>query len=95
MDAAGYSDLAQAAAKPTDAFIVFTDDLDEAVVRAWLDLSTTTRAGPFNLLVTAHRSRWSGIVARGRSPNPPLIVERPVWGFTLVEALRAELASRI
>jgi hypothetical protein len=71
----------------TRAFVLFPDDFAwESVVAAVAEL-TTTRPRALPLLVTAHPERFRAWV----DANKIFVVPRPVWGWTILDAIRAHL----
>lgn len=74
----------------TLAIVVFADDFRwESVVTTLADLALNApQALP--VLVTAHPQRFERLTLSGSV----LIVPRPVWGWTILEAIRAHAAHR-
>ena len=69
----------------TIAFILFPDEFRwESVVATLADLAAQ-RPRALAVLVTAHPDRFELLTA----PAGALIVPRPVWGWTILDALRA------
>jgi hypothetical protein len=73
----------------TRAFIVFPDDFAwEHVVAAVAEL-TAGRPSALPILVTAHPKRFAKLI----DADKVLVVPRPVWGWTILDAIRAHLAG--
>jgi hypothetical protein len=71
----------------TQAFILFPDDYAwERVVAGVADL-TERRPAALPLLVTAHPKRFAKLI----DVEKVLVVPRPVWGWTILDAIRAHL----
>jgi hypothetical protein len=69
------------------AFIVFPDDFAwEHVIAAVADV-TQRRPAALPILVTAHPKRFETLTDGDRV----LVVPRPVWGWTILDAIRAHL----
>src|SRR5438128_389291 len=73
----------------TLAFVLFPDDFAwESVVAAIAEL-TAKRPRALPVLVTAHPKRFDTLI----DADKVLVVPRPVWGWAILDALRAHLAG--
>jgi DNA-binding response OmpR family regulator len=71
----------------TIAFVLFPDDfVPENVVALIADL-TRARPKAMSLLVTSEPHRFESLTSR----HGVLVMPRPVWGWTLLDAIRAHL----
>jgi DNA-binding response OmpR family regulator len=69
------------------AFVLFPDDYRwESVVAALAELRER-RPRSLPVLVTSHPNRFEGLLGKGSV----LVVPRPVWGWTILEAIRVHL----
>lgn len=82
-------DCSRSASAETLAFVLFPDDFAwERVVAAVAELrEKRPRALP--VLVTAHPKRFAAMT----DAENVLVVARPVWGWAILDALRAHLAG--
>lgn len=80
-------ECAKFAPEATIAFVVFTDDFRwEKVIAALADLAEL-RPKALPVLVTAQPQRFQNLT----SAETVLIVPRPAWGWTILDAIRAHL----
>jgi hypothetical protein len=83
-------ECARVTASTALAFVFFPDDFRwEAVVSTLAEVAEA-REDALSLLVTAHTKRF----ARLSAPKQTLVIPRPVWGFRIVDALRAHHEQR-
>ena len=83
-------DCLELAPLTTLAFVLFPDDFRwESVVATLADLATR-RPEALPVLVTAHPNRFEHLTA----PEEVLIVPRPVWGWTILDAVRAHQSAQ-
>lgn len=94
LDVVGCGVLEETRARVTHAFVVFVDDFETAEVMPLIHEHAEAPGGPTQLLVTSHPSRLLMRLAARPRTNPPVVVPRPVWGFTVLDILRAQLAAR-
>jgi hypothetical protein len=79
------SGCAKAAGTSTLAYVLFADDFGREEVVATLADLAVQQPTALPVLVTAHPQHFE----RLRSPEKVLIVPRPVWGWTILDAIRA------
>lgn len=82
-------DCSRLASANTRAFVVFPDDFSrERVVAAIAEL-TSKRPSALPVLITAHPNRFAELL----DADKVLVVARPVWGWTILDAIRAHLEA--
>ncbi|WP_394842313.1 response regulator [Pendulispora brunnea] len=75
------------------AVVLFPDDFEKQTVLDTLHDLGVHRPNTLPVLVTSESKQFRALpAATGRVA--PLIVPKPVWGWTLLDAIRAELESR-
>lgn len=81
-------DCAELKAPATVAVVLFPDDFaSETVMATVLDLGARG-PGILSVLVTGHPKMFDALASRGRNV---LVVPRPVWGWTILDAIRAHV----
>jgi len=79
----------RAAPQGTRAFVLFPDDYRwESVVSVVADL-TAKRPAALPLLVTAQPKKFEKLAGGGKV----VVVPRPVWGWTILDAIRAHVTG--
>ncbi len=90
MNVVGASAIEETRVRRADAFVVFADDFSLEDILAFVEQGAGNRLGPRVVLVTALPTKLAERVgARDRS-NEPIILARPAWGFSILDALRQE-----
>jgi DNA-binding response OmpR family regulator len=79
-------DCARAASENTIAFVLFPDDFSLESVIALVTELTTNQSKALPVLVTAHPKRFENLTT-----DSVVVMPRPVWGWTILEAIRAHL----
>jgi hypothetical protein len=82
-------DLVRCAAAATRALILFPDDFRWEQVVATLAELSAERPDALPVLVTAHPQRFE----RLKMPDGVLLLPRPAWGWTLLDAIRSQLKT--
>lgn len=78
--------VARVAPVATIAVVLFPDDFRWEVVAATIAELRGRRRAMLPVLVTAHPRRFESLADQGA-----LIVTRPAWGFTILDAIRAHI----
>lgn len=75
------------------AVILFPDEYEPAVARAALGLLKSARPNVLAVIVThePHRFEESGEASRGLAA--PLVLAKPAWAWTILDAVRARLQA--
>jgi hypothetical protein len=79
-------DCARVASPRTLAFVLFPDDFTWERVVALVAELASERPTALPVLVTAHPRRFESLMS-----DKVLVMPRPVWGWTILEAIRAHL----
>lgn len=83
--------LADRSSPLSSVVVVFPDDFrPDAVVAALLALRTQ-RPKTLPVLVTKEPRRFETLPMRGAGGLEPLVIPKPVWGWTILDAIRARL----
>ena len=72
------------------AIIVFPDDFSEDAVLGALDVLRERRPSTLPVLVTREPKRFERVAWPARGPVP-VVVPKPVWGWSILDAIRAHL----
>jgi hypothetical protein len=80
-------DCVRFAPASTLAFVLFPDDFRWETVIATIAELTESRPKALPVLVTSQPQRFESLTA----PDSVLIVPRPAWGWTILDAIRAHL----
>lgn len=83
-------DCVKLAPATTLAFVLFPDDFPWENVVATLAELAAQRPDALSVLVTAQPNRFEEVAV----PERALVVPRPVWGWKILDALRAHHAGR-
>lgn len=94
LDVLGSGELEDTRRRVTHAFVVFVDDFDPDALMPLIHEHAAAPRGPTQLLVTNQPSRLLVRLGARVRTNPPVVVPRPVWGFTVLDILRAQLSAR-
>lgn len=79
--------------EPATVLILFPDELPLPAVFGLLGRLREARSNALTLLVTRTPARFREAAASDGRTRPPLILAKPVFGWTILEAIRAHSAK--
>jgi hypothetical protein len=78
----------------SSAVIVFPDDFRQDTVMEALGALRRERPDVLAVIVSQEPRRFEGLVGTGKAPHPaPLVIPKPAWAWTILDAVRARLDS--
>jgi hypothetical protein len=73
-----------------NAVVIFPDDFELAAVVAWLQAIRQTRPRLLIVLVTGTPQHFRAAVSPDGTSLPPVVLPKPAFGWTILDAIRAE-----
>jgi hypothetical protein len=88
LDARGTSHLGELDRKHCSAVVFFPDDFSSTTVLRELMRLQREHPTVLPLLVTSEPQRYSAIPASGGKAVQPVVIPKPAWGWTILEAIQ-------
>jgi hypothetical protein len=86
-------ELAGAARKPCSVLVLFPDEFSLDDVLSELRRLRREQPNVLPLVVTGVPARYEQTAAGDEKARVPLVIARPAWGWTILDAIRAALES--
>ena len=88
LDAHGTNHLGELARKNCSAVVLFPDEFSSTTVLRELTRLRKEHPTVLPLLVTSEPQRYSGIADTGGKALQPVVIPKPAWGWTILEAIQ-------
>jgi len=94
LDAHGTRRLDGLGRKPCSAVIFFPDEFSPTTVLRELVRLRREHPTVLPLLVTSEPQRYRGMPATSGNALPPVVIPKPAWGWTILEAIQRQVAPQ-
>lgn len=93
LDAHGTSHLGELGRKNCAAVVLFPDNFSSAMVLRELMRLREEHPTVLPLLVTSEPQRYGAITDTGRKALQPVVIPKPAWGWTILDAIQRRMPT--